>query len=141
MAEVRETHDLIGSDKVDGTNVYGTDRQKIGYIERVMIGKTSGKVSYAVLSFGGFLGMGDDHYPLPWSSLNYNTELEGYQVNITEQQLKEPRNIPVTTIGTGRTKSGDVRCMITTDSLGFIDNLANSLRAVYLNPARMAGFS
>ena len=53
-----------------------------------MIGKTSGKVSYAVLSFGGFLGMGDDHYPLPWSSLNYNTELEGYQVNITEQQLK-----------------------------------------------------
>ncbi len=88
MAEVRETHDLIGSDKVDGTNVYGPDRQKIGYIERVMIGKTSGKVSYAVLSFGGFLGMGDDHYPLPWSSLNYNTELEGYQVNITEQQLK-----------------------------------------------------
>ena len=83
--------------------------------------------------------MGDDHYPLPWSSLNYNTELEGYQVNITEQQLKGAPKYSSDN-ETGRTKSGDVRCMIT-HSLGFIDNLANSLRAVYLNPARMAGFS
>ena len=43
MAETRETYDLIGSDKVEGTDVYGPDRNKIGYIERVMIGKRSGK--------------------------------------------------------------------------------------------------
>jgi hypothetical protein len=88
MAEARrETGGLIGSDKVDGTAVYGADREKIGSIDRVMIEKVSGKVSYAVLSFGGFLGIGDDHYPLPWSSLKYNPELGGYQVNITESQL------------------------------------------------------
>jgi len=88
MVETRETYDLIGSDKVEGTDVYGPDRNKIGYIERVMIGKRSGKVDYAVLSFGGFLGIGDDHYPLPWSSLTYNEDLGGYQVNITEAQLQ-----------------------------------------------------
>jgi len=78
--EVRETGRLIGSDKVEGTAVYGNDATKIGSIERVMIEKISGKVSYAVLSFGGFMGIGDDHYPLPWASLTYNTELGGYQV-------------------------------------------------------------
>jgi len=64
--EERETGTLIGSDKVEGTAVYGPDESKVGSIERLMIDKQSGKVSYAVLSFGGFLGMGDDHYPLPW---------------------------------------------------------------------------
>lgn len=54
----REVGNLIGSDKVEGTAVYGADSQKIGSIERVMIDKLSGKVSYAVLSFGGFLGSG-----------------------------------------------------------------------------------
>src|SRR4051812_44447801 len=65
---------LIGSDKVEGTSVYGADRNKIGSIERVMIDKTSGRVSYVVLGFGGFLGVGNDHYPLPWESLKYDTE-------------------------------------------------------------------
>ncbi|MEY9261794.1 hypothetical protein ABIF23_001189 [Bradyrhizobium elkanii] len=63
-----ESDALIGSDKVEGTAVYGADGNKVGTIERLMIDKTSGKVSYAVLSFGGFLGIGDDHYPLPWQS-------------------------------------------------------------------------
>src|SRR5215470_13320415 len=62
--ETNETGNLIGSDKVEGTAVYGADRNKIGSIERVMIDKVSGKVSYAVLGFGGFLGLGNDHYPL-----------------------------------------------------------------------------
>ena len=86
--EQRETGNLIGSDKVEGTAVYGADGNKIGSIERVMIGKMDGKVSYAVLSFGGFLGIGDDHYPLPWQSLKYNTELGGYQTALTEDKLK-----------------------------------------------------
>ncbi len=65
VMEARETGSLIGSDKVEGTAVYGANDAKIGSIERVMIDKMSGRVSYAVLSFGGFLGIGDDHYPLP----------------------------------------------------------------------------
>jgi hypothetical protein len=86
--ESKEQGNLIGSDKVEGTAVYGADKTKIGSIERVMIDKTSGKVSYAVLSFGGFLGIGDDHYPLPWQSLKYDTNLGGYITGITEAQLK-----------------------------------------------------
>ena len=79
---------LIGSDKVEGTSVYGADRNKIGSIERVMIDKISGKVSYAVLGFGGFLGLGNDHYPLPWQSLKYDTRLGGYVAGVTENQLR-----------------------------------------------------
>src|SRR5690349_15339933 len=86
--EANETGNLIGSDKVEGTAVYGADSNKIGSIERVMIDKKSGRVSYAVLSFGGFLGIGDDHYPLPWQSLKYDTSLGGYRTGITETQLK-----------------------------------------------------
>lgn len=87
VTEARETGNLIGSDKVEGTAVYGADRAKIGSIERVMIDKMSGKVSYAVLSFGGFLGMGNDYYPLPWRSLKYDTNLGGYITDITESKL------------------------------------------------------
>ncbi len=85
--ETRETANLIGSDKVEGTAVYGADRNKIGSLERVMIDKMSGKVAYAVLSFGGFLGMGEDYYPVPWSTLTYDTNLGGYRTNLTESQL------------------------------------------------------
>ena len=88
MSEHRETITLIGSDKVEGTAVYGADGEKIGSIERLMIDKVSGKVSYAVLSFGGFLGIGHDHYPLPWNSLKYDTNLGGYVTGITEAQLQ-----------------------------------------------------
>ena len=84
----RETSNLIGSDKVEGTPVYRLNGDNIGQIERVMIDKISGKVAYAVMSFGGFLGMGEDYYPVPWSTLNYDTNLGGYRVNFTNDQLK-----------------------------------------------------
>jgi len=84
----RETVSLIGSDKVEGTAVYGADEGKIGSVQRIMIDKISGKVAYAVISFGGFMGMGEDYYPLPWANLKYDTRLEGYRVAITEDQLK-----------------------------------------------------
>jgi PRC-barrel domain len=84
----REFGNLIGSDKVEGSAVFGPDDNKIGSIERVMIDKVSGRVSYAVLGFGGFLGLGNDHYPLPWQSLKYDTRLGGYRTGITEDQLR-----------------------------------------------------
>src|SRR5215475_8323571 len=86
--ESKETTSLIASDKVDGTSVYGGDGKKIGAIERVMIDKISGKVAFAVLSFGGFLGMGESFYPLPWTALNYDTDLGGYRVNLTKDRLE-----------------------------------------------------
>lgn len=84
----RETDNLIGSDKVEGTAVYRSNEDRIGTIERVMIDKSTGKVGYAVMSFGGILGIGDDYYPIPWSLLTYNEKLGGYEVDITEDQLK-----------------------------------------------------
>jgi hypothetical protein len=84
----RETASLIGSDKVEGTPVYRSNGERVGQIERVMIDKLTGKVAYAVMSFGGFMGIGEDYYPLPWSLLTYNPALEGYEVNVSEQQLK-----------------------------------------------------
>jgi hypothetical protein len=87
-ADLKETHDLIASDKVEGTRVFDPSGEDIGSIERILIEKRSGKVSYAVLSFGGFLGIGHDHYPLPWGKLNYDEQLQGYRVDVTKEQLE-----------------------------------------------------
>jgi hypothetical protein len=83
-----DTGRLIASDRVEGTAVYGANDEKIGSIARIVIEKTSGQVSYAVLGFGGFLGIGDDYYPLPWHSLKYDTRLGGYRTGVTADQLK-----------------------------------------------------
>jgi hypothetical protein len=84
----RESAMLIGSDKVEGTPVYRPNGERVGDIKRVMIDKLSGKVAYAVMSFGGFMGIGEDYYPLPWQLLTYNPQLGGYEVNIGEEQLR-----------------------------------------------------
>ena len=83
-----ETSNLIGSDKVEGTAVYSLDGDNIGTIQRVMIDKVKGNVAYAVMSFGGFLGVGEDYYPLPWSKLHYNENLGGYEVDVSQAQLE-----------------------------------------------------
>jgi sporulation protein YlmC with PRC-barrel domain len=85
---VKETSSLIASDKVEGTRVFGSDGKRIGSVERVILEKQSGKVAYAVLSFGGFLGIGDDHYPLPWEKLNYDQSLDGYRIDLTKAQIE-----------------------------------------------------
>ncbi|SMC73825.1 PRC-barrel domain-containing protein [Rhizobium sp. RU36D] len=91
-ADIKETHDLIASDKVEGTRVYGSDGKHIGSIERLIIEKRSGRVSYAVMSFGGFLGIGHDHYPLPWAKLTYDENLVGYRTDVTKEMVeKAPR--------------------------------------------------
>jgi sporulation protein YlmC with PRC-barrel domain len=84
----QERSALVASDRIEGTPVFGADGKRIGKIERLMIEKRTGKVGYAVLSFGGFLGIGAHHYPIPWSLLTYNKELGGYQVSLAEEQLK-----------------------------------------------------
>lgn len=80
---------LISSEHVEGTNVYSaTKEDKVGEIHHLMIDKRSGRVAYAVMSFGGFLGMGESYYPVPWNALKYDTRLEGYVTGITAEQLK-----------------------------------------------------
>jgi len=79
---------VISSKKVEGTAVYNSDREKLGSIDDVVIDKRSGMVRYAVLEFGGFLGIGTDRYPLPWSRLTYDTDLDGYVVPIRKDELE-----------------------------------------------------
>ena len=83
---------VISSDKVEGTPVYNASGDKLGTIDDLIIDKRSGMVRYAALEFGGFLGIGTDRYPLPWSMLKYDTGLDGYVVPLREDQLeKAPR--------------------------------------------------
>jgi hypothetical protein len=83
-----ETRDLISSDKVAGTSVYDRNGNNLGTISNVMLEKRSGQVAYAVLSFGGFLGMGSSYHPLPWNQLAYDSNQGGYVVDVTKEQLE-----------------------------------------------------
>ena len=89
MEATQETGNLIASDKVQGTNVYNTTGDNLGAIHDLTIDKASGKVAYAIMSFGGFLGIGNLYHPLPWSVLKYDTNLGGYVVNLDKRQLEE----------------------------------------------------
>jgi PRC-barrel domain protein len=79
---------LIESDRIEGTTVYDPKGDSIGSIKRLMIEKISGKVVYAVMSFGGFLGLGEDEHTIPWNKLDYDTTLGGYRTDITAEQLR-----------------------------------------------------
>ena len=89
MATTHPDHSLISSEDIEGTDVYGTNEEKIGEIDHLMIDKASGRVTYAVMSFGGFLDMGHSHYPIPWNALTYDSSLGGFKTRITERQLKD----------------------------------------------------
>ena len=82
------TGDVISSDKVEGTAVYNNAGDKLGSIDDLMIDKYSGQVRYAVLEFGGFLGMGSDRYPIPWKMLKYSTDRSGYVVPLDKTKLE-----------------------------------------------------
>jgi sporulation protein YlmC with PRC-barrel domain len=92
MASLHDISDpngrLISADRVNGTAVYDTHGEKLGTLEDVMIDKVSGRIAYAVLSFGGFLGIGDKHHPLPWATLKYHTTLGGYVVALDRRVLE-----------------------------------------------------
>lgn len=88
-ATAHPDHNLISSEDVHETAVYGSGQDKVGEIDHLMIDKTSGRVIYAVMSFGGFLGLGHSHYPIPWAALTYDTSLSGFRTGITERQLRD----------------------------------------------------
>ncbi|HTK34130.1 MAG TPA: PRC-barrel domain-containing protein [Caulobacteraceae bacterium] len=82
-------HSLISADRVEGTTVYNTEGEKLGHVEDVMLHKLSGKVAYAVVSCGGFLGVGEKYLPMPWSLLRYDTNKSGYVVPASRSTLQE----------------------------------------------------
>ncbi len=88
MSSMTSSSSVISSDRVEGTDVYNTEGDKLGSIDDLMIDKLSGQVRYAVLEFGGFLGMGTDRYPLPWSMLKYDTSKDGYVVPVNKSTLE-----------------------------------------------------
>ena len=92
MAEPRMVmdyaHELISSRRVEGTPVYNRKEERLGAIHSVMIEKKSGNVAYAVLSFGGFLGMQEHVHPVPWEMLTYDVDMDAYVVDLTREQLK-----------------------------------------------------
>lgn len=81
-------HLIIESDRVEGTAVFGRKNDQIGTIKRLLIEKTSGRVLYVDVTFGGFLGIGSRHVTIPWEKLAYDKELEGYRTDITEAQVR-----------------------------------------------------
>jgi sporulation protein YlmC with PRC-barrel domain len=83
-----ETTSLIAASKVNGTSVYNRKGESLGSIYDVMLNKQSGQVSYAVMSFGGFLGMGEKYHPVPWKKLTYNEQYGGYVIDIDKKQLE-----------------------------------------------------
>jgi sporulation protein YlmC with PRC-barrel domain len=78
----------IRAKKVIGTTVKDTSGQKIGQVEDVVLDKLSNNVMFAVVGFGGFLGIGEKYHPVPWPSLDYDDSEGAYIVNFTRDQLK-----------------------------------------------------
>ena len=86
---IDETDRLIASDKVEGTEVFGRDGRRLGTLYNFMVNKVTGRVAYAVMSFGGFLGLGERFFPLPWAALSYDSTRGGYIVDIDPERLAQ----------------------------------------------------
>jgi sporulation protein YlmC with PRC-barrel domain len=86
---IHETGQLIAAEKVRGTSVYNAAGDDLGSIHDLMIDKRNGRVAYAVMSFGGFLGIGEKFHPLPWNVLTYDESKGGYNIDLTSEQLRQ----------------------------------------------------
>ena len=82
------SRDVISSARIEGTDVYDSDGNKLGTIDHLVIEKKSGQVHYAVMEFGGLLGVGTDRYPIPWHMLQYEATKQGYLVPLNKAQLE-----------------------------------------------------
>jgi hypothetical protein len=86
---VDETRNLISADKVIGTKVYNRREEHLGSVYGLMLNKLNGQVAYAIMSFGGFLGLGESYHPLPWRMMTYDTRLEAYVVDLDRSRLEQ----------------------------------------------------
>lgn len=78
---------MVSSADVNGTEVYSPTGDHLGQIDHLMIDKVTGQIAYAVMTFGGFLGIGAGEHPVPWKKLTYDTDLGGFVTDITQEQL------------------------------------------------------
>ena len=78
----------ISARKVIDTDVFDANGNKIGEVKDVVLEKTSNNIMFAIVGFGGFLGMAERFHPVPWSELDYNEDQDGYVVSFTKDQLK-----------------------------------------------------
>lgn len=108
MATASGHTEAIQASRVIGTDVYNTSGEHIGSIEDVMLDKISNNIMFAVIGFGGFLGIGEKYHAIPWSTLDYDPAHGGYVVPFSKEQLKAA---PVHDIGDltngGSTKARD----------------------------------
>lgn len=87
MSELTSHHDLIFASRVTGTAILNTAGDRIGHVEDLSIHKRSGEVIYAILSFGGFLGIGERWHPVPWALLEYDPAKAGYVLPLDKADL------------------------------------------------------
>jgi hypothetical protein len=99
VTDTAAVSDLIFSSKVRHTPVFSDAGERIGHIEDLAVDKLSGKVAYAILSFGGFLGIGEKYHPLPWSVLTYETLKGGYVVPLDKEQLRNAPSYELSELG------------------------------------------
>ena len=129
-----ETSNLISADKVIGTNVYNRAGEKLGSVYALMLNKLNGQVAYAVMSFGGFLGIGESYHPLPWRILTYDTRMGGYVVDLDRRQLEDAPTYTAASEPDWRTfRSASTR--ITPSPRSKIDSLTPYCRARGVNGA------
>jgi hypothetical protein len=79
---------LIAASQVNGTAVYNTTGEKLGVVHDVLLDRQSGQARFAIMGFGGFLGIGSRHHPLPWHTLAYDEMLGGYVVDLDRTVLE-----------------------------------------------------
>ncbi|MEC5293262.1 PRC-barrel domain-containing protein [Aurantimonas sp. C2-6-R+9] len=88
MSDMNVDPSNIEASRVNGTKVYNRQRENLGSIYDLVIGKRDGQVKYAIMSFGGFLGIGDEYHPLPWAQLDYDERQGGYVVDLDKGRLE-----------------------------------------------------
>lgn len=79
---------LMGADTLIGDDVYNMDEEELGEIKEIMLDMNSGEVAYAVLSFGGILGMGEKLFAVPWQRLSLDTVNQRFILDIDKETLK-----------------------------------------------------
>ncbi|AYG65104.1 MULTISPECIES: PRC-barrel domain-containing protein [unclassified Rhizobium] len=86
---IKDMSMLVACDRVEGSRVFGSDGKQIGHIERLMLEKSDGRIAFVILSFGGFFGIGQEHYRLPWEKLRYDARIDGYRVSMTKNDIEK----------------------------------------------------
>ncbi|PLQ00481.1 photosystem reaction center subunit H [Cupriavidus pauculus] len=81
--------EVMAASSLDGTKVYSSDDEHVGEIKEIMIDVQSGRVAYAVLTTGGFLGIGDTLHAIPWGALVMDTDVECFRIGVTAQRIKD----------------------------------------------------